>query len=168
MEIKITISSHSELSNKIIKYEKNFYNIKIKKQEGLLMAKLTGEQKRIIDEVISKYNKEAEIITGEYQKIKNDVEFSYFESDEEYEEKLDEALFNYKEKIRGNIWGIVSDILHIFGIEMYIKGYNIHNNLDIYTIESLANDFKLEITCDDADSNKIIEYKVMQQIEIIR
>lgn len=125
------------------------------------MATLTGEQKRIIDEAVSKYNKEAEIITGEYKKIKNDTEFSYFESDEEYEEKLDEALFNYKEKIEENIWRIISNIVDMFGIFMYIKGYNIHNNLDIYTIESLANDFKLKITCDDMHSSKIIEYKVM-------
>lgn len=125
------------------------------------MAKLTGEQKKIIEEDINKYNVEAEKLTGEYTKLKNNIEYSYFESDEEYEEKLDEALFNYKEKIKENIGEIVSDILGMVGIEIYIRGYNIHNNLDIYTIESIANNFKLEITCDDTDSNKIIEYKVI-------
>lgn len=125
------------------------------------MAKLTGEQKKIIEESINKYNVEAEKLTDEYKKVKNNIEYSYIESDEEYEEKLNEALFEYKEKIEGKIWRIISNIVDMFGVFMYIKGYNIYNNLDIYTIESLANDFKLEITCDDMDRNRIIKYNIM-------
>lgn len=98
------------------------------------MTKLIGEQKKLIKEAIKKYNMESEKLTDEYKKVKNDIEFIYFESDEEYEEKLSEALFSYKDNIKEKVWVIINRILDMFEVEAFINGYNIFNNLDIYML----------------------------------
>jgi hypothetical protein len=126
------------------------------------MTKLTGEQIKFIEDAIKKYNAEAEILTNEYKKVKESIEYYDFDSDEEYEEKLGEASFSYKEKIGEKVWKIIGNILAMFDVMLVTNGYTILNNLEIYTIESLdSNDFKVEITCDDSDSNKIISYEIM-------
>lgn len=102
------------------------------------MAKLTVEQTEKVEELIKKYNEKTEVLTKEYEKVKDEIEVKMLASEEEeYDNNLIELLGKYKSEIKEKVRYIIDEILQMVGgVLFFTEGCTIHSNLDIYTIKA--------------------------------